>query len=373
MRFRTILSTLLAAVLMLSVFQGASAQLPDAPDVQAQAAAMALTTEDLPTGFQLTGETFLPLPDASIVEGVTAHYVSVYTNIDSGQQIRSYVYLFESEDQAVSGIEVLEGNEPETLTDEAVEMGSGNAELTTGTYESVDGRTIGTADVTFMRGNAVAGVAVDNPDGSAPDSGLASDLAGLLDARVQQVQGGEIAVDLEQPANMVPFAEGGILVQVGYLNSAEGEAIYGTQGSALTGLQSSWVQTVAYGEEGAAPRVTIGITSFSSADEATEVVGQADGIFQPLADQEAIEGAEVEGSSAVVAYSYTSRDGSIAEQESYRVIFAQGETVTVVDVQGAEDTATAEAAANAIASSQAACQGEGTCERPVAPGVIPGE
>lgn len=373
MRIRTILSTMLAAVLMLSVFQGASAQLPDAPEVQAQAAAMSLTSDDLPTGFQLTGETFLPLPDAGIVEGVTAHYVSVYTNIDNGQVIRSYVYVFETEEQASDGIEVLEGNEPETLTDEAVEMGSGNAELTTGTYESADGSTVGTADVTFVRGNAVAGVAVDNPDGSEPDSGLATDLADLLDERVQQVQNGEVAVDLEQPAAIVPFAEGGTLIQAGYLNSAEGEAIYGTQGSALTGLQSSWVQTVAYGEEGAAPRVTIGVTRFASAEEATEVVEQSDGIFQPLADQEAVEEADVEGADSVVAYRYTSRDGSIAEQESYRVIFAQGETVTVVDVQGAADTATAEAAANTIAQSQFTCQSEGTCERPDAPGVIPGE
>lgn len=373
MRIRTILSTAMAAVLMLSVLHGASAQLPESSDVQAQAAAMTLTSDDLPTGFQLTGETFLPVPDAGIVPGVTAHYVSVYTNIDTGQVIRSYVFLFESEEQATSGIEVLEGNEPETLSDESVEMGSGNAELTTGTYESADGVTIGTADVTFLRGAAVAGVAVDHPDGSAPDSGLATDLAGLLDARVQQVQSGEIAVNLEQPAAVVPFADGGVLLQVGYLNSAEGEAIYGTQGSALTGLQSSWVQTVAYGEEGAAPRVTIGVTTFASPEEATAVVEQADGIFQPLADQETVEGAEVAGADSVVAYRYTSRDGSIAEQESYRVIFAQGETVTVVDVQGAEDSATAEAAANTIAQSQFTCQSEGMCERPDAPGVIPGE
>ena len=347
--------------------------LQDATDVQAQAAASTLTSEDLPTGFQLSGETFLPVPDSSIVAGVTAHYVSVYTNMDSGQQIRSYVYLFETEEQAAAGIEVLEGNEPETLSDEALEMGTANAELTTGTYESTDGRTIGTADVTFVRGNTVAGVAVDNPDGSEPDSGLATDLADLLDARIQQVQGGDVSVDLAQPGAVVPIAEGGTLIQAGYLNATEGEAIYGTQGSALTGLQSSWVQTVAYGEEGAAPRVTIAVTSFASAEEAAQVVEQADGIFQPLADQEMIEGVEVDGADTVVAYSYTSRDGRIAEQESYRIIFAQGEVLTVVDVQGAEDTATAEAAANTIASSQSTCQSEGTCERPDAPGVIPGE
>lgn len=373
MRIRTKLSTMLAAVFLLSGLHGASAQLPEAAEVQAEAAAMTLTSEDLPTGFQLTGETFLPVPDPSVVEGATARYVSVYTNIDSGQEIRSYVVLFETEDQANVGIEVLEGNEVETLSDTPLEMGTGNAELTTGTYESLDGRTIGTADVTFVRGNAVAGVAVDNPDGSTPDEQLATDLANLMDTRVQAVQSGEAAVDLGVPAQIVPFADGGTLVQVGFLSPGESEAIYGTQGSALSGLQSSWVQTVAFGEGGTSPRVTIGITTFASADDATEVVEQAGNIFQPLADQEQIDDVELEGADSTVAFRYTSREGNIADQESYRIIFSQGERVTVVDVQSATDSETAEAAANAIASSQMACQAEGTCERPVAPGVIPGE
>lgn len=373
MRIRTILSTMLAALLMMSAFHGASAQLPESTEIQAQAAAMTLTSEDLPTGFQLTGETFLPIPDVATVEGAVARYVSVYTNIDSGQEIRSYVILFETDDQATAGIEVLEGNEPETLSDTEVEMGSGNAELTTGTYESVDGRTIGTADITFVRGNAVAGVAVDNPDGSEPDGQLATDLAALMDTRIQAVQSGESAIDLSLPAQIVPFADTGSLVQAGFLSPGESEAIYGTQGSALSGLGSSWVQTVAFGEDGASPRVTIGVTTFATAEDAAEVVDQAGNIFQPLADQEEIDDVEVDGADSAVAFRYTSREGNIADQESYRIIFSQGELVTVVDVQGAPDSETAEAAANAIAGAQFTCQSEGTCERPVAPGVIPGE
>lgn len=373
MRIRTILSTMLAAVLMLSVFQSASAQLPESTEIQAQAAAMTLTSEDLPTGFQLTGETFLPLPDPSVVEGATARYVSVYTNIETGQEIRSYVVLFETEELATIGIEVLEGNEEETLSDSPIEIGSGNAEITTGTYVTVDGRTIGTADATFVRGNAVAGVAVDHPDGSEPDSQLATDLASSMDARVQDVQSGEITIDLTLPSQMVPFAESGTLVQAGFLSPGESEAIYGTQGSALSGLGSSWVQTVAFGEDGTSPRVTIGVTTFASADEATEVVEQAGNIFQPLADQDQIDDVEVEGADSATAFRYTSREGSIADQESYRIIFSIGDVVTVVDVQGASDSETAEAAANAISQAQFTCQSENTCERPVAPGVIPGE
>lgn len=369
MRVRTILSTMFAALLLITGFQGASAQLPESTEVQAQAAAMTLTSEDLPTGFQLTGETFLPVPE---IEGATTRYVSVYTNIDSGQVIRSYVVLFESEEQAAAGFESLEADEAEGLTDAEVDLDAETAEITTGTYEDADGQTRGTADVTFVSGTAVAGVAVDNPDGTVPESQLAVDLAKLKEARIGEVQGGSSTSDLGLTGMIVPFADGGTLVQSGFLSASESEAIYGTQGSALTGLSSSYVQTVAFGEEGAAPRVTIGVTTFGSADEATQVVEQASNIFQPLADQETVEDAEVEGADSTVAYRYTSRDGSIADQESYRIIFSQGDKVTVVDVQGAADSETAEAAANAIAQSQIACQGEGTCEVPVAPGVIPG-
>lgn len=369
MRVRTILSTMFAALLLITGFQGASAQVPETAEVQAQAAAMTLTSEDLPTGFQLTGETFLPVPE---LEGATARYVSVYTNIDTGQVIRSYVTLFETEDQAVAGYEVLEEEAGDNLTDGEVSVSSGNAEITTGTYEGANGEVIGTADVTFVSGTAVAGVAVDNPDGTEPDAQLATDLATLMNTRVGEVQVGSSTIDLSLTGQIVPFANGGTLVQSGFLSSGESEAIYGTQGSALTGLGSSYVQTVAYGEEGSAPRVTIGVTTFGSAEEATEVVEQAGNIFQPLADQETVEDASVDGADSTAAYRYTSRDGSIADQESYRIIFSQGDKVTVVDVQGAADSETAEAAANAIASSQMACQGEGTCEVPVAPGVIPG-
>ena len=373
MRNRTfILSVVTAVLIAASGFQAGAAQVPASAEVQAQAAAMTLSSEDLPTGFTLTGETFLPLPDATQVPGATAHYVSQYTNLDNGQQIRSYVYLFEDDAAATAGMDVIEGDEPSTLTDAAAEVGSGKAELTTGTYESLDGTVIGTADVTFIRGNVVAGVAVDGADETVPDSKLATDLAKRADARVQQVQAGEFAIDLALPGLLVPITDNATVIQAGYLSAGESEAIYGTQGSALTSLTGTYIQTVAFGDEGAVPRVTLGVSTFATPEEAAAVVEQADLIFKPLADQEKVDGAAVEGADSAVAYRYTSRDGSIAEKESYRIIFAQGTAVTVVDVQGAQDSATAEAAANAIAGPQVTCQTGGECVKPAAPGVIPG-
>lgn len=366
----TVFSIITAALLTSSFFVTGAAQVPESDDLEAQAAAMTLSSADLPTGYNLSGETFLPVPDASIVPGVSAHYVSEYTNVDTGQVIRSYVYLFQDDAQATSGIEVLEGNEPETLTDEVIEMGSGNAELTTGTYETADGQTVGTADATFVRGNAVVGVAVDNPDGTVPDGKLATDLATRADTLVQQVQGGESTTNLDLPKLIVPITDNATVLQAGYLSPAEAENVYGSQGSALTNLTGTYVQTVAYGENGAAPRVTIGVSTFASPEEAAAVVEQADLIFQPLTDQEKL-AATVEGADSAVAYKYTGRDGAAGSLDSYRIIFAQGTTVTVVDVQGAPDAATAEAAANAIAAPQLTCQTGGECVKPVAANVIP--
>lgn len=371
MRIRsTALSALTAALLTSSFLFSGAAQVPEANDIEAQAAAMTLASEDLPTGFVLSGETFLPLPDAGTAPGGTAHYVSEYTNIDSGQVIRSYVYLFEEDGQANTAFAVLEGSEADTLSDASVEVGSGEAEITTGTYEAADGRVVGTADVTFVRGNAVAGVAVDNPDGTTPNAKLATDLATRADTRVQDVQGGKSTLDLDLPGLLVPITDNATVLQSGYLSAAESEAVYGTQGSALSSLTGTYVQSVAYGESGTAPRLTIGVSTFASPEEAAAVVQQSDGIFQPLADQEKID-ANVEGADSAVAYRYTSPDGAAAEKESYRLIFATGDTVTVVDVQGAQDSAAAEAAANAIATAQLTCQTGGECVKPTAAGIIP--
>ncbi len=372
MRIRSsVLSLVTAALLLAPSYSIGAAQVPTESDTQAAAAAMTLTSEDLPTGFTLLGETFLPVPDPTTVPGVTARYVSQYTNVETGQQIRSYVYVFEDDAQATAGFDVLEGDEADSLSDEAVELGSGNAEVTTGTYETADGTVVGTADVTFVRGNTVAGVAVDSADETVPDATLATDLAARADTRVQQVQSGESTLDLTIPGLIVPITDNATILQAGYLSATESEAIYNTQGSALTSMTGTYVQTVAYGEDGAAPRVTIGVSTFATPEEAVAVIEQADMIFQPLPDQENVEGAAVEGADAAAAYRYTSRDGSSAEMESYRIIFAQGATVTVVDVQGAQDAATAEAAANAIAGPQLTCQTGGECVKPVATNVIP--
>lgn len=367
MRIRTtILSVFLTLFLMGGGFVAAQAPADEA--TQAEATAYTLDSADLPTGYTLTGETFLTAPDATTLPGLQAVYVSVYTNLDSGEVIRSYVYLFDTADNAKAGIQVVGGNQEETIERTAVELGDDEAVLLNGTYTKADGSIGGTADVAFVRGNAVIGVAVDGAGEAVPDPQLAQDLAARADERAQAVQSGEAPVNLELPKKVVPFAENGMVIQAGYLNATESELIYDTQGSPLASLESSWVKTVGYGENGEGPRLTIGVTEFATAEDAAAVVDQSDRIFTGLTDQQKVDGVSVEGAEQVVAYTYTSEDGS-----AYRIIFSIGEVVTVVDVQGAPDAATAEAAANSVATAQVTCQVDGTCERPVAEGVIPGE
>lgn len=372
MRIRT---SLLGVFMSLLMIGGGfvSAQVPENTEVQAQAAAYTLDSGDLPTGFSLTGETFLGQPDSSIMGGLQAAYLSVYTNLDSGQVIRSYVYLFETPEQAAAGLQVAGGNQEESIEHDSLEAGDGEAVLLTGSYTNAESAKIGTADAMFVRGPAVVGVALDNPDGTQPDVQLAKDLAKRADDRAQAIQAGDAPVDLELPGKVVPFAANGVVIQAGYLNSSEAESVYDVQGSGLSNLESTWVQTVGYGEDGAAPRVTIGITTFDSADEAKDVVEQSENIFASLPDQEKAPDVKVDGADSVAAFTYTSRDGTAGAKESYRIIFSIDSTVTVVDIQGASDGPTAQAAANSIVSAQIRCQTDGVCERPAAEGVIPGE
>lgn len=340
MSVRQMLTSLLALLLFAGSSLGLAAQSTMDADLRAQVAAMTLTAEDLPTGFALVGETFL---DDAGHDGQVAHYVSTYLNTDSGQQIRSYVYAFATSDQADAALAA--------LTEEM-------AEATT-------------ADISFASDTVVTGVAVDNADGAVADMELATDLAAIQQVRVQAVQGGSSPVDLTLPSLVIPFDSNGGLVQVGYLSAGESEAMYGVSGSTLSSLDSTWVQTVAFGDNGAAPRVTVAVTTFGNEDDAKTVIENADRIFQTMADQEVVDDVKLDGSDNVVAYRYTSRAGQIGDQESYRVIYSIGTTVTVVDVQGAPDKEAAEAAANTLTRSQLKCQTEGVCDVPSVPGVIP--
>lgn len=388
-RLRKVASGIAMGAMMIALALPVSAQTPAAsdPDPRAQLAAVTPGSADLPTGYTFVGETFLSadqvsgpgIESAALDEGgFETQYVSVYENADSGTRIRSYASLWQDEASADSGFALLEDetatNPNDALEDSTADVGEEPREITTGTYLDAEGTTIGTVDVTFRRGPMVIGVAHETSDGSAADVAIATELAARLDDRAQAVLNGESPAntDLALPSQVISFAaDGNGTVQAGFLGPVEVESIYGVQGSLLSGVEASWVETTIIGSQDlSGPTVTIGVTTFGSGDDARFTVEQAQDLFTPLESQEVADAPEIEGASAVSAFRFSS-DGDV--QDSFRLIFANDVTVTVVDVQGGASGGGAEQSANDIATAQVGCQTDGACDAPALPAEFTGQ
>jgi hypothetical protein len=118
------------------------------------------------------------------------------------------------------------------------------------------------------------------------------------------------------------------------------------------------------GEDAGGPLVSIGLASFETPEDAAAAVEQSADIFAPLTDQQAVEGASLDGADTIQAYQYSSSGNETDALNSYRIIYAAGPDLVVVDVQGAPSGATVEDAANQLASAQLACQSGDACTAP---------
>jgi hypothetical protein len=365
-----------------------AASLQETPDVslRAELAASTLAVNDLPVGFVFTGETFLTSsqaagetldPAALDGAGFQTQYISVYENPTEKLRIRSYVSAWTDEAAAEAGFAIVEDEATvspgATMSDGDAAAGEEPRETTTGTYTDATGATISTVDTTFRRGNLVAGVAVEKLDGSEVDATIAGQLATRLDERVQAVQQGESPVytDLALPAKIVSLASVGQAVQAGFLGPVEVERMYGLQGSVLDTVQASWVESSLLGSGNA--RVTIGATTLENEADAAAIVEHVEELASSLTNQAVVEGATVEGASTVRAFQFTSPGAEGDAIDSYRIIYAAGATVTVIDVQAAPSDAIAADAANALAAAQVGCQGGGACDAPALPAELTGQ
>lgn len=390
-RIRQIISGMAIGAMILGSGFAASAQsTPEATTADPRIGLAAVTpgSEDLPTGYQFVGETFLDASqvaesgiDAGALDstGFLGQYVSVYENPDNDQRIRAYASLWTDDAAATSGFALLEDeavtNPDDALEDSGAEVGDEPRETTTGTYAATDGATVGTVDVTFRRGPMVIGVAHETLDGSAADAAVATDLATRMDGRAQAVTSGEPLphIDMSLPGKTISFeAEGNGLVQAGFLGPVEVESIYEVQGSLLSGINSSWVESNLIGATTTdAPIVTVGLSTFTNAPDAVFAAEQAGDLFLPLPGQETVDGVSIEGAEAVSAFRYASSDGS--GLDSFRLVIATGGTLAVIDVQQAATEAGAEEAAMAIAGAQMTCLSGGACEAPALPGSLTGQ
>lgn len=338
--------------------------------IRGNLAAITLDSASLPDGYAFVGETFLTADqlatdglsaDALNEAGFAGYYVSEYANGSDGTTIRTYASAWGSADAVQGGFDLLEdeaATSPDgTFEDASTEVGSDPRELTTGTFpDPADASaTIGVADVTFAVDQYLVGVALETGDGSEANTETVNTLAADLQSRAEGVAGGTApeGTDLALPGQAIDISGFGSVLQAGFLNSGEAESLLGLSGSALGGFNASWVQSVGLGSgDSLAPFVTVATTTFADDAAATAVVEQGAELTPNLAGLTAADGVEVEGASSVSAFSFSSAAVEGEDADSFRVIFANGSTVTVIDVQGAADAEAAQAAATELAGAE---------------------
>ncbi|MEJ7839805.1 MAG: hypothetical protein WKF81_13415, partial [Thermomicrobiales bacterium] len=331
-----------------------------------------LDSSSLPDGYSFAGETFLSADqlaagdvtaDELATAGFVGYYISEYGNATDGTTIRSYVSAWTSAAEVQAGFDLLEDEarvSPEgTFTDGITDVGSDPRELTTGTYADAadEATTIGSADVTFAVDRFLVGVAIETGDGSEANVETATTLAADLQTRAEGVVGGTApaATDLALPVSVIDISAFGMTLQSGYLNATEAEQQLGLTGSALSGFSTSWVQSVGLGADGAmTPIVTVASTVFADEAATTTVIEQAAELTPGLDGLTVVDGVSIEGASGVAAYSFSSAAVEGSDVDSFRIIFASGTTLTVIDVQGAPSPEAAQEAATELANADPA-------------------
>jgi hypothetical protein len=157
-------------------------------------------------------------------------------------------------------------------------------------------------------------------------------------------------------------------LQAGFLGAPDVEQMYGLQGSALGGLTASWNEVVALAEDGAAaPYVSVGLTSFGSAEGAQAVIDQIGDLAPEVAGSEPVEGYSVEGATASAAFQFPSQAAGSDEADSFRIVAIVDASLIVIDVQGAPSVEVAQSTAETLITAQLGCLGQESCEVPGLP------
>ena len=361
--------------------------------LRAGMASITLDESALPDGYAFDGETFLTadqsasgsIDAAALTDaGFVTQYVSVYTDAEETGRIRTYVSAWTDATAAEAGFAVLE-DETRTITDGALtdaqtSIGEEPREVTTGTYpDPADPATsVSTVDLTFRIDRFLIGVAVESTatDGTAPDPALADSLAAELEGRATAALGNENPerTDLALVPRVLPLSGLGTELQAGFLSPVEVEGLYGLQGSALGGFDATWSEAIGLGtEDNLAPYVAVGVTTFGSDADATAVVAQASELSPAIQGVEAVDPPAVDGAAQTVAFRFPSPATGADTIDSYRVMFAVGTSVGVVDVQGTSTPDVAEQTALALAAAQVGCFSTETCAAPTLPPELTGQ
>ncbi len=380
---RLTLFSMLSGLLVLPLAGNAAQSGPVALDplTRAQFAAVPLTTNELPDGYALLGETFLgadqyaPGGDSGITgqtlvdAGFVATYASVYGHESGNGRITSYVSLWDSGDEAAAAFALLE-DETVTIsegdfTDSELDVGDGPAELTTGTLDS-EGTPQEFRDASFVVETLIVGVTSQGSAEAVVDADGMVALAQAAEARASTVTNGEVpeGTDFMLATATLNISTLGTELQTGFLSPDEAESLYGLSGSSLGSLRHSWVPLVAGGGDGEPPLVVVGRSSFADADTAARVVNQAAELVPLTVSLDPVGDFAVDGVGQVRGFNYVSPatpDATAAN--SFRAVAQVEDIVIIIDVQRAASAEEARAAAEALLTAQLGCS-EDSCDLP---------
>lgn len=392
-RLRHTIGALLVSTSLAVAGHGAIAQDSGSPDIalRSQMASVTLDSATLPGGYIFTGESFLradqvasaDLPADELTQaGFVSQYVSAYRNPANGFVIRSYVSAWTDAAAAEAGFGIIEDEARTvpggTFTDTEASVGEAPGETTTGTYPDVQDSSVkvSTVDVTFRADRFLVGASLETRDGSEPDAETVNTLAATLEGRATSAIANESpeGTDLQLVPQALPLASLGQELQAGFLNTGDVEQMYGLQGSVLGGFTASWSDVIGLGEGDALqPFVSVGLTSFGSAEDANAIVDQIGDLAPNASATAPVEGVAIEGAGSVAAFTFASVATGATEPDSFRVIAIAETMLVVVDVQGAPNLESAQATAIQLATAQVACMGQSECAAPTLPAELAGQ
>jgi hypothetical protein len=366
---------------------------PSAPSSPAAAiprlnlAAMTLDSSDMPEGFSLFYEIYIPgdrvssdltggliTPEEIAATGLQWYYESVYLSSDGSVRLRSYVEQYADEAGAALGFELLEDEgrlapEGSVFTDSpGAGVGEEPSEISEGSLQPTGPTPIvNSIDSTFRTGNLIAGVSVDTLPDLPADKQLAIDLSAVLLNRIQTVLANQPLplIDYDLPGQVVHLSPGFLGHDEGYLSASE---IFGPEAAAP--VSSTFVsgyftnQSLISDPESPLPipLVSITIGKFQDQSAALAVLGDSVVLQPPFEGVTPLDIGSIPGASLVQAFTYANPMLSGSSQDSARIVMVVGTSLVILDVQANATLDGAIEGARQIATAQAAClQANGAC------------
>jgi hypothetical protein len=371
-------------VVMSGLLRPAAAQdaTPNPADEHIDLAAMALTSDDMPDGFELEGEKYFagqavaenfsndPDEIAEVMDtGLIVAYASEYNNAAGDVVIRSFIEQFDSEDGARAGFDILEDDSRTAssgvnYSDEPLEgIGEPPGEITTYSRESsATAPSLDRIDVTFRLGNFLAGVTVEGTGGAAPAQSDAISMARALEQRMRMALDGEelAGIDPSLPGRMLnfnfpPLSEGYVSAEDGF-----GAAI---SDPLFQSYESGYVRIIPLGQGSSPlPYLTTTILTFASEDGPLGIISGGVKFQRPYEQIERVDLAPIEGADAAGGFHFISPVGEGDEIDSFRILSVVGNYLVAITVQAAESEDVAKRLALGFTEAQLACIEQGDCE-----------